>query len=673
MKILVVDDREDDRYLLETMLRGSGYGVVSARNGVEALEILKKDSIGMIITDILMPKMDGFQLCHECKQDNNCRKIPFIFYTATYTDKNDEEFALNLGAELFIVKPTEPDVLLNKLKIVIEKYKNRVIVTPKQPIQEEKVYLVEYNKVLVNKLEKKLQDLEREIKERKHMEQTLKMSEEKYHDLYENAPDMFASIDARAAEILICNQTMATALDYSKDDIIGRTIFEFYHPDCIDAAKKSFQLFVKTGEGDDNELRIVRKDGSIIYARLRVSAVRDEKGKIIYSRSVFRDITASKKMEEVVLQSEKLKSLGIITAGIAHNFNNILAIISGNIQLLGDQERYKNDNELTNMIDTVSRAADDGAEIVKRMGKFALTEKDHSAFLPTDIKQLVEEAIQFTKPSWLNIAGARGINYNLDRTGIKKVPSILGNPSELREVLINIINNALDVMHEGGTLLFCTWSNEEVVYLSISDTGRGMSEEVKNKIFDPFFTTKRAKGSGLGMSVAYGIVTGHGGHIEVESESGKGTTFTLRFPITKKVVQETVLSEHGEMVMTKKLRILVIDDEDDICDILDNFLTKDGHGVKSTTNSTDVVKLIKSDEFDLVLCDLVMPDVSGHEIIKELNELENRPKIGLITGWGDENVENKKNKELYIDFVLKKPFDFKTLSWHINNLFTTEL
>lgn len=164
MRILVVDDIEENLYLLETLLKGSGYEVVTAKDGVEALSRLKEESIDMIVSDILMPRMDGFQLCRECKKYESLKKIPFIFYTATYTEKKDEEFALSLGAEKFIVKPVEPEVFLKILKEVIKEYKKGALVATKEPIKEEKIYFAKYSKLLIKKLEEKVLDLEKSEK-----------------------------------------------------------------------------------------------------------------------------------------------------------------------------------------------------------------------------------------------------------------------------------------------------------------------------------------------------------------------------------------------------------------------------------------------------------------------------------------------------------------------------
>lgn len=165
MKILIVDDIEENLYLLEVLLKGSGYEVVTAEDGVDALQKIKKETIGMIISDILMPRMDGFQLCKECKKDDSIKRIPFIFYTATYIDIKDEELALSLGAAKFILKPQEPETFLKILKEVIKEHKKEVFIAPKELMKEDEgIYFEKYNKRLIQKLEKKMLDLEKSEK-----------------------------------------------------------------------------------------------------------------------------------------------------------------------------------------------------------------------------------------------------------------------------------------------------------------------------------------------------------------------------------------------------------------------------------------------------------------------------------------------------------------------------
>jgi len=380
---------------------------------------------------------------------------------------------------------------------------------------------------------------------------------------------------------------------------------------------------------------------------------------------LINQVVERKKMEEVLRQSEKLKSIGNMTAGISHEFNNILNIISGNVQLL--QMDYKDHKELMDRLCTIKESVDDGAEIVDRMFEFTHVKKDIAGFVCSDINELLKQAIEFTMPRWKSMAQAKGINYHMDTEGMKNISSILCNPIKIREVFINIINNALDAMPDGGCLSFRTWSKDDTVFASITDTGSGMTEDVKKSIFDPFFTTRRPERTGLGMSTSFSIIVRHSGKIEVESEVSKGTTLTLSFPITLETVQRTVSTELTREKEVKGLHILVVDDEENICEVLIEFFSKCGHKVKAVNNGTEAIELAKREVFDLVLCDLVMPDVYGYDVIKVLNKLERRPKIGIMTGWG-EKLKPIDDEDFKVNFIVKKPFNFSELIKAINDV-----
>jgi CheY-like chemotaxis protein len=302
------------------------------------------------------------------------------------------------------------------------------------------------------------------------------------------------------------------------------------------------------------------------------------------------------------------------------------------------------------------------------MLQFTKTETGTARLVSFDIKDLVNDSIEFTQPRWKNEAQAKGINYKISTEGMITESPILCNPTELREVFINIINNALDAMPEGGSLSFSSWSGDDSVFVSISDTGAGMSEDVKKRIFDPFYTTKMPVGTGLGMSMAYGLITRHGGSIKVESEIGKGSTFTLQFPVTMQAINQTTVPKPKQEKKKKNLHILVVDDEEAIRNILDKYLSRSGHMIHAVDNGADAIKLVKKEVFDLVLCDLAMPHVFGYDVIKALNLLEKRPKIGIITGWG-ENLRSIKEVGEEIDFIVRKPFNFSELTKKINEEF----
>jgi CheY-like chemotaxis protein len=233
----------------------------------------------------------------------------------------------------------------------------------------------------------------------------------------------------------------------------------------------------------------------------------------------------------------------------------------------------------------------------------------------------------------------------------------MGNPSELREVLTNIIFNAVDAMPKGGKLTIATQPQaEDWVEVRITDTGIGMTEEVKNRVFDPFFTTKGVTNSGLGMSVSYGIVRRHGGEILIESEPGKGTTFILHLPTG---YGEEAVVEKGVVPVreSRQARILVIDDEDSVRDVLSRMLKTKGHQVVVASDGEEGIERFRSESFDLVLTDLGMPKLSGWDVGKTIKGINPKIPIAMITGWGVE-LDREKLSESGIDLIVCKPFNF---------------
>ncbi|MHC4268817.1 MAG: hybrid sensor histidine kinase/response regulator [Planctomycetota bacterium] len=414
-----------------------------------------------------------------------------------------------------------------------------------------------------------------------------------------------------------------------------------------------------------------RQNGEQYWVSASISPVKTDKDVLTNFIIIKDDITERKKMEEALLQSAKLKSIGTITAGVAHEFNNILAVISGKIQLL--EMDYEDNNELTEEFCSILKAIGDGEEISSNMLKFTMTEDETKELESFGINDIINESIIFTMPRWKNQSQAKGINYHLDTERMNSDSFILCNPTEIREVFINIIYNALDAMPNGGNLSFNTWNDNNTVFISIADTGEGMTDEVKKRVFDPFFTTKLAIGTGLGMSTAYGIITRHDGKIDVESERGKGATFTLQFPITLKTSTPDETYKQDLKTKVKGLRVMVVDDEEDICNILNKYFLRDGHKVKIVNNGADAIELIEKEEFDLVLCDMVMPGVCGSDVIMAINnKAEKSPIIGIMTGWCEYN-ETLDEAGMKVDFVIRKPFRLSELTKRINEFIASTM
>ena len=305
MKILIVDDNKENLYLSETILKGSGYEVASAANGAEALEKLRAERFDMIVSDILMPVMDGFQLCREVKGDEELKDIPFVFYTATYTDEKDEELALKMGADKFIRKPMEPDKFIETIKGVIRDAEKGKVEPAKPVLEEEKEAFKLYSERLVKKLENKMLDLEREITERKRVEDELQESEERYRNLIESAYDIIQSV-ATDGHFIFVNRAWLKTLGYTEAELQSLNLWKIIHPESLSHCQEMFSK-VMAGESVSNvQATFVAKDGRSILVEGNVTG-RYIGGKLIATHGFFHDITERKKAEEERKQSaEKL-------------------------------------------------------------------------------------------------------------------------------------------------------------------------------------------------------------------------------------------------------------------------------------------------------------------------------------------------------------------------------
>ena len=661
-----MDDRENNLMLVEDLLTGEGYNVVSAVNGKDALEKLQAEKeIDLIISDILMPVMDGFMFCENVKRDEKLRNIPFLFSTASYIGEKDEALALKLGAKKFIRKPFEPSEFLELVQELLKDVDNGKIKRQEISLENGNEVNRLYNERLVEKLEKKVLALENEITERKQAEEALQRSSSLLSSVIESPENIIIFALDTNYNYLSFNTSHVKVMKkvYDADIEIGQNNLMYIQKE--DERLRAEQNYKRVLKGERFvKIQKYGQSNSRLWYELLFNPIYDNSGYVVGFTVFVIDITEHKRMEEALLKSEKLKSIGTLAAGVSHEFNNILAVISGTIQLLN--VTHKDDEGLKKPFSTMKMAVDDGALISRKMLKFTKTDNDAEGFVSFDIRDLIMQSIDFTSPRWKNEAQTNGIDYQINMDGMKSVSSIMCNSSELREVFINIINNALDAMPDGGTLSFSTWSNENTVFVCISDTGDGMSEETKRNIFDPFYTTKMAVGTGLGMSLSYGIITRHGGNIEVESEEGKGTKFTLQFPTTNESASLITDHEQEQELSERNMRILVVDDEDALCVVLDEFFSRCGNKVKTVNNGSDAINIVKSEEFDLVLCDLAMPDISGHDVIEALNKLEKRPKIGIITGWGEKLKPMEES--MNVDFIARKPFNFSELTKQINDL-----
>ncbi len=371
------------------------------------------------------------------------------------------------------------------------------------------------------------------------------------------------------------------------------------------------------------------------------------------------DVSALRELQERLLRSEKLRALGELAAGVAHDFNNNLGIILGRTQLLINQT--KNAGQISGLT-VIRQAAMDAGEAVRRIQQFSRVREDH-AHEPLDLKSIVEEVIEITRGKWKNDAQRRGVKVEVALEA-KKTPVILGSRSEIREALTNLIFNSVDALPRGGRIAIRCRGERDMAVIEVSDNGTGMSDTVKGRVFEPFFTTKGLSGTGLGLSMVYGIVSRHHGTIEIDTEVEVGTTVRMRFPAANPARPEPEPEDKEPRVAPAK--VLVVDDEAEILSVLDDALSAAGHVVTTASSGAEGIALFRGSRFDVVLTDLGMADVSGWEVARTVR-LEGDPGIvlGLVTGWGA-TISEEMVSGHGVDFVTGKPFDVGDLIATVN-------
>ncbi len=448
------------------------------------------------------------------------------------------------------------------------------------------------------------------------------------------------------------NGAAAAMSGYTADELVGQHYLDTVMPADRERVREMFERALH-GEPQTEEMRYIGRDGNVYYALVdKAPLVID--GRTTGVLGIARDITEQKQERERAAQADKLRALGQLASGVAHDFNNALAAILGRVQLV---RRRVEDEALVHSLDIIQTAAEDAAATVRRIQTFA-RQSPTEEFEPLAIDSLLRDAAEITRTRWENEARARGLHYDVV-LDLQTELHTRGNASELREVFVNLIVNALDAMPEGGQLLITCARNGEHVRLLFSDTGMGMAEDVRARIFEPFYTTKGAHGTGLGLAVSYGIIERHQGHINVESEPGGGTTFEIDLPLAAPVPQEVQERVENKTVRQEpvSLSVLVIDDEAFVRETLGEMLTALSHKVVMANGGREALELLAAQKFDLVFTDLSMPEMDGWEVARGVRRHHPETSIVLVTGYG-KGTTPPSGEENLIDGVIGKPFDF---------------
>jgi PAS domain S-box-containing protein len=464
--------------------------------------------------------------------------------------------------------------------------------------------------------------------------------------LIRSAGDAIISVDDNG-NIRGWNPAAERIFGLSATQAVGQAFASLLPPDPYRAARAALSR--------DNPVRVFdvatkRADGRAQNLAVTLSFLAEREGGLEGMLAIVRDMTTQREIEAQMHQSERLTALGQRAGGIAHDFNNLLQAILGYAQLMARSPG--NTDVVRRGLDVIEKAANGGAETVRRIQKFARLRPDEP-FVSMDLNQVVRDSLAITRPRWEEKKVKGGVPLQLELE-LGPVPVVMGRPAELNEVFTNLVLNAIDAMPRGGTLRIRTrLGDHRHAVITVADTGMGMTEEVRKRVFDPFFTTKGEEGTGLGLSVSHSIVERHGGDLRVDSRPGEGTTFTITLPIGMSPAGETTVgSETGG---ERKGRILLVDNDPQVLSILGEMLKDAGHHVLPVPSGPEALRVFVPSGFDLVITNVGMPEMSGWDVAERLRASDPHVPVIFITGWGLQEEDQARCRRLGISALLFKP------------------
>jgi PAS domain S-box-containing protein len=495
-----------------------------------------------------------------------------------------------------------------------------------------------------------------DVTEQRLAEEALRESERKYRELIENAHEGVWLLDAEGGTAF-ANARMAEILGYSQYEMLGQPLASFLDKWSLEPWERLAEPSPHDAK-ERHSLEFRRRDGSLVYTSLSLSPIIDGSGGRVGSMALVADETAQRRAYEQLRRGEKLSALGQMAAGVAHDFNNSLTTILSLAQSLLLETPG---GGVRDSLALIEQAARDAAQVVRRLQEFAGARRGEADFGVCDVNQIIEEALKLTRPRWKNQAQAQGRTIEVS-TALRPVPGVWGNASELREVLTNLIFNAVDAMPQGGRLVITSSLRPGgTVEVRVRDTGEGMSHEVARQVFDPFFTTKGPANSGLGLSMAYGILTRHKGSIRAHGSPGHGALFLLTLPVATGAECQPPAAAGEARGEQRGVRILMVDDDPRVLASSTELLTSLGHEVVCAGDAEEAIRLFKPHLFDLVITDLGMPGISGWGVAAHVASVAPEVPVGLVTGWS-ESVEPELARRMGVRFVLAKPFGHEELA-----------
>ncbi len=668
VRVLVVEDSPTQAQELALLLESEGFAVEIARNGEAGLERATKGTFDLILSDVVMPGMDGYELCRRLKADRATRGVPVLLLTSL-AEPMDVIRGLECGADNFLTKPYDASYLIGRIRRLLDDLALRgerkvaigvevVLLGRRFTINSDREQMLD---LLMSTFEEVLRSRQREY-ETKLTEQTLRESHRLLQSALDALPEQIA-ISNQKGLIVAANAQFRKAVGESGG--VGQPYLEVWKQayrvdadylkqvetgisEVQNGYRASFSLEYPIAEGKDQR-----------WFALRASRFPDRDERLVAVEN--QDITARKRLEDQLRHSQKLEAVGQLAGGVAHDFNNLLAVIQSYGQFL--QQDLPPDDAKRQDVNQILFAAEAATALTRQLLAFSRQQVMKLEVLdPNAVIRELEKMLR------------RLIGEDIEYVAVldSSVGRIKADAGQLQQILMNLVVNARDAMPNGGKLTLetsnCVLGEDyershagvtpgEYVAISVTDTGTGMDADTQARIFEPFFTTKGVgKGTGLGLSTVYGIVQQSGGHVWVYSEVGRGTTFRIYLPLVEEPTAARQPAQRGDAVRGSEC-VLVVEDNDAVRLAISRILKRAGYQVLEASAPEQAKQKCQQHRgsIDLLITDVVMPQMSGPELAQELSVMRPNMKLLFMSGYSGNAITRHGVLSEGVMF-LQKPF-----------------
>lgn len=637
MKLLAIDDNHDNLLTLGALLKIflPEASLITSQSGQDGIRRARMEGPDAILLDIQMPGMDGFEATRRLKSIPSTQHIPVILVTAHRSDSACRVKGLECGADAFLSKPIDEAELVAQIKAMVR------IKRSEDALRLERDSL----EALVAKRTGELLLANRELKE--NLER-LAQSEARYSRAVRGTSDGLWDWDLNSGDYYY-SPRWKELLGFADDELANEaeTFYSRLHPDEVARVRDALDAHFSGRAPLDLELRLKTREELYLKVRCRGQAEWNSEGEAVRLSGAITDITERQQMEEQLRQSQKMEAVGQLAGGVAHDFNNVLTVIAGYANIL--KMDLPADSNHLELVEQISVASERAAQLTR--GLLAFSRKQAMAPQQTDAGEIVRRVEQF-------LVRVIGEDIQLKTELLPERLPVFVDLGQIEQVLINLAANARDAMPRGGTFTIATGLREDGAggggvsgphaVIIVSDTGKGMDEETRNRIFEPFFTTKEVgKGTGLGMAIVYGIIQQHKGSIRVSSTPGNGATFTIEFPLatvkTSLGPDRVAPLEPASGTET----ILVAEDDPSVRNLVEMVLVKHGYQVILADDGQEVVDRFARHQngIGLVLMDIIMPRKNGIDAFDEIRKVRPDAKVLFTSGYTADFIQSRGMQE----------------------------